>query len=339
MAVGGAVADRIDRRHILLTSQVVQMSLAVVLGLLYATDRLGVAAIVFIAFLTGLTQSQSAPTYQAVLTSLVPPAQIPNAVALNSLQFNLSRVLGPAIAAFLLATAGTGPCFFVNALSFLAVIAALWRITLPPPSPASRSQSLGQSLKDGFSHLRHDAVLFRLTLLAFCGSFLAFPLLTYLPVIADLRLGAGASGYSALLSTFGLGAIAGALTTAHRGKVEGRGRTMLVAFVGHGLLATAALVSRTRPLTMALLFGSGACVATAFSTLNSLVQEHAPDALRGRVLSLFGLAFRGGGPVGALVAGVLVKGLGVPVVLGAYSLVLVAIAAAVFGRSRQIRAL
>jgi len=339
MALGGAVADRIDRRRILLTSQVVQMTMAAALGLLYATDHLGIAAIVLIAFLTGLAQSQSAPTYQAVLTSIVPPAAIPNAVALNSLQFNLSRAIGPALAAFLLAQAGTGPCFLVNALSFLAVIVAIWRIRIPLPAPLGERKSLGESLRDGFLHLRGDPVLSRLTLLGFLGSFLAFPLLTFLPVIADLRLGAGAAGYSTLLASFGLGAILGAIATAHRGKVAGRGRLLLVAFAVHGRLATAALASRVKPLTMLLLFASGVCVVTAFSTLNSLVQEKAPDALRGRVLSLFGLAFRGGGPLGALLAGVLVKGFGAPVVLGSYSILLVAVAAVVYGRSRQLHAL
>lgn len=336
MAVGGAVADRIDRRRILLTSQTVQMILAATLGLLYATDRLSVAAIVGIAFITGLAQSQSAPTYQAVLTSIVPRAQIPNAVALNSLQFNLSRFIGPTIAAFLLGAFGTGPCFAVNALSFLAVIAALWSIALPPPAPGQENKTLGESLRDGFRHLAGDPVLSRLTLLAFFGSFFAFPLITFLPVIADLRLRAGAAGYAALLSAFGLGAIVGAVTTAHRGKVEGRGRLLLLAFCAHGLIATAALASHLRPLTMALLFASGFCVVTGFSMLNSLVQEHAPDALRGRVLSLFGLAFRGGGPLGALLAGVLVKGLGVPLVLSGYSLLLVAVAGTFLARSRRL---
>ena len=338
MAVGGAVADRVDRRRILLTSQVVQMSLAALLGLLYATDRLGVVAIVAIAFVTGLAQSQSAPTYQSVLTSIVPPTHIPNAVALNSLQFNLSRAVGPALAAFLLATAGTGPCFLVNALSFLAVILAIWRISIPLPAPGSSSKSLGESLKDGFRHLAGDAVLSRLTLLAFFGSFLCFPLITFLPVIAE-RLGAGASGYSFLLSSFGLGAIVGAVATAHRGKVEHRGRLLLLSFVGHGLLATAALVSRTRLLTAVLLLATGVCMVSAFSILNSLVQENAPSALRGRVLSLFGLAFRGGGPLGALVAGLLVKGFGAPVVVGGYSLLLAAIALAFLARSTRLRTL
>ena len=339
MAVGGAMADRIDRRRILLTSQFVQMSMAAALGFLYATDRLGVAAIVAIAFFTGLAQSQSAPTYQAVLTSIVPPTHIPNAVALNSLQFNLSRFLGPALAGFLLATVGTGPCFLVNALSFLAVIVAIWRISVPPPAAGSTSKSLAESLKDGFRHLAGDPVLGRLTLLALCGSFLCFPLITFMPVIADLRLGMGASGYSLLLSSFGLGAIVGAITTAHRGKVEGRGRLLLLAFMGYGLLATAALLSRTPLLTAALLFAAGVCMVTAFSILNSLVQETAPSALRGRVLSLFGLAFRGGGPLGGLVAGLLILGLGAPAVLAAYSLLLTALAGTFLARSARLRTL
>ena len=339
MVLGGAVADRIDRRRILLTSQVIQMLMATALGLLYAIDHLGIEAILLIAFLTGLAQSQSAPTYQAVLTSIVPAASIPNAVALNSLQFNLSRFIGPAIAGLLLARAGAGACFFVNALSFLAVILALWSIRIPMPAPAGERKSLAESLKDGFRHLMADPTLSRLTLLALLGSFCAFPLITFLPVIADLRLGAGAAGYSGLLASFGLGAILGAVTTAHRGKVEGRGRLLLVAFAGHGLLATAAMASRVKSLTMVLLFACGVCVVTAFSTLNSLVQEKAPEALRGRVLSLFGLAFRGGGPLGGLLAGLLVKGFGAPVVLGGYSMALVVAAAAVYGWSRQIRAL
>src|SRR5262245_43043428 len=137
MLVGGAVADRVDRRRILLTSQVLQMSFAAALLALYAAGRLGIAPILLFAFLTGLAQSQSAPTYQAVITSLVPPRYIQNAVALNSLQFNLSRAIGPAIAGLLLVRAGTGACLGANALSFLAVILALWRIEIPSPARGS----------------------------------------------------------------------------------------------------------------------------------------------------------------------------------------------------------
>ena len=130
MLIGGAAADRFDRRRILVASNLFQMSMAASLGLLYASGHLGIAAILAIAFLTGLAQSQSAPTYQAVLTSIVPGPQIPKAVALNSLQFNLSRAIGPVIAGLLLARLGAGACFAANALSFVAVIVALLRVKL-----------------------------------------------------------------------------------------------------------------------------------------------------------------------------------------------------------------
>ena len=337
MLVGGAVADRVDRRRILLVSNTLQMALAAALGLLYVTGHLGIVPILVIAALTGLTQSQSAPTYQAVITSLVPPRQIPNAVALNSLQFNLSRAIGPAIAGLLLARAGTGACFAVNAISFLAVIVALIRIDLPPAAPSKGT--LGESLLAGLRHVAHDPLLSSLTLLGAAGALLAFPLITYLPVIAGDVLKTGVGGFSALLSSFGAGAIGGALTTAHRGHVPGRGRTMLLALLVYGGTVAAAMASRIQVLSMALLFVAGASLVTAFSTLNSLVQENAPAAMKGRVLSIYGLAFRGGQPLGGLLAGLMVRSFGASVVVGGFTLLLALIAGVMLYRSEAMRSL
>ncbi len=297
------------------------MAMAVLLGLLYAFDRLGIIAIVSIAFFTGLVQSQSAPTYQAVITSLVPRERIANAVALNSLQFNLSRAIGPVIAGILLAELGAGACFAANALSFVAVILALWTIELPPPIPAG-TETLGRSLRAGLGYVSRAPQLRAAVLLGFIASFLAFPLITYLPVIAGDVLRSGASGYSLLLTSLGVGAIVGAIGAAQRGSARGRGRLMLQAFALFGVVTFAAVLSRWQWLSMTLLVGSGFFLTTAFSTLNSLVQEMAPDGLRGRVLSIFGLAFRGGGPVGSLVAGVLVRSAGAPLVLAVFSALL-----------------
>ena len=338
MLLGGAVADRIDRRRILLTSQLFQMAMAVTLGLLYVTNRLGMAAIVVISLLTGLMQSQSAPTYQAVITSLVPRERIANAVALNSLQFNLSRAIGPVIAGLLLAGIGAGACFTANALSFLAVIAALWTIALPAPSP-STGESLGRSLQAGLRHVSSDPLLRAIVLLGFAASFLAFPLITYLPVIAGDVLRTGASGYSLLLTSVGLGAIVGAVGTAQRGHSAGRGRLMLLAYALFGCVTIGASLSRWQWLSMTLLVGSGFFMTTAFSTLNSLVQEMAPEGLRGRVLSIFGLAFRGGGPVGSLVAGALVRWGGAPPIMATFSAVLLLIALALLARKGRLREL
>ncbi len=338
MLVGGVAADRISRRGILVTSQVFQMSMAIALAVLYALDLLGIGAILVIAFLTGLAQSQSAPTYQAVLPSLVPRERIPNAVALNALQFNLSRAIGPAVAGLLLAAAGTGVCFIANALSFLAVIVALWRIELPPLA-ATPKESLGASLKAGLRHVASSPTLSGLTLLGAVGSSLAFPLITYLPVVAGDVLHTGARGYSLLLTSLGLGAILGAVTTAQRGHVPRRGRLLLTSFVGYGAAALVAALSRWQSVSMVFLFVAGVCLTTAFSTVNSLVQENAPNEMRGRVLSIFGLAFRGGNPVGSLVAGGLVKELGAPAVMGAFAVTLALAAAFMLLRHGTLREL
>jgi predicted MFS family arabinose efflux permease len=336
MLVGGAVADRVDRRHILLTSNLLQMVFAAALAALYAAGALGIAPILAVAFLTGLTQSQSAPTYQAVLTSIVPPQQIPTAVALNSLQFNLSRAVGPMIAGLLLARAGTLACLLVNVLSFAAVIVAIKRIRVPMPAPGN-GESFGKSLRTGLRHVREHPVLAGLTTLGALGSFLAFPLVTYLPVLAGDVLRTGASGYSLLLTSFGVGAIAGALTTAQRGHVPGRGRILLRALMAYGLFAAGAMSVRSQAACMALLFLAGASMVTAFSTLNSLVQENAAEAVKGRVLSIYGVAFRGGMPLGAVAAGLAVRELGVPWVMGGYSIVLLLVAAAQYAWNPRIR--
>jgi predicted MFS family arabinose efflux permease len=339
MLVGGAMADRVDRRRILLSSQFFQMSLAAVLGTLYAFGRLDLWPILAVAFLTGLAQSQSAPTYQAVLTSVVPPQQIPQAVALNSLQFNLSRTLGPVLAGLLLVRGGTGTCFAVNVASFLAVIVALARIEIPGPIAAVHHESLGQSLRSGIRHVFSHSLLARLTLLAALGSLLAFPLITFLPVVASQVLHASAGGYSVLLSSFGLGAIGGALATARRGNVRGRGRTLLLAFMIHGAATLAVVNSRVLALSVALLVIGGASLVTAFSTLNSLVQENAHEAFKGRILGIYGVAFRGGMPLGSLLAGIAIRHSSVAPVLGTFAAMLIALAGASYFSSRSLREL
>jgi predicted MFS family arabinose efflux permease len=206
-----------------------------------------------------------------VITTLVPPTRIPNAVALNSLQFNLSRAIGPAIAAVILARAGTGWCFAVNAVSFVAVIVALWRIDFPPTAATHGAQTLGESLRAGLGHVFASPVLSVLTLLGAAGSFLAYPLITYMPVIAGDVLKTGAAGFSLLLSSFGAGAIVGAIVTAQRGKAPGRGRILFASFAAYGVSTVFAVTSRRPELSMALLFVSGFCLVCAFSTLLVLV--------------------------------------------------------------------
>jgi MFS family permease len=337
MLVGGAIADRVDRRRILLGSQIIQMGLATALAGLFFAGHLGITAILVIAFLTGLTQSQSAPTYQAVLPSLVPREHIPNAVALNSLQFNTSRAIGPVIAGLMLAQVGTGACFVANAASFVVVILVLCWIRFP--SPRTGGEKLAETLRTGVRHVAGDPLLRTFTLLAGATSFLGSPLVTFLPTLAGDVLGTGATGYSLLLTSLGVGAIVGAITTAQRGFVLGRGRLTLLHLAVFGLVTMGAVSSRWQWISMALLVGSGYALTTALSTLSSLVQEHTPDELRGRVLSIFGLAFRGGLPLGSLVGGLLVRQAGVSVVLGISSGLLLLLALALLARHERLREL
>jgi MFS family permease len=339
MLVGGAMADRMDRRRILLLSQTLQMCFAAFLGILYALDRLGLGPILLVAFLTGLAQSQSAPTYQAVLTSVVPASHIPQAVALNSLQFNLSRAIGPVLAGLLLVRGGTGACFAVNVVSFLAVIVALARIEVPRPATPPRKESLAASLRAGIRYVRGHPLLAPLTLLGAVGSLLAFPLITFLPVVASQVLHTEAGGYSLLLSSFGVGAIAGALATAQRGQVPGRGRALLVAFAVYGVAVLAVVLSPILALSMALLVLAGFSLVTAFSTLNALVQENAPEEFKGRILSIYGVAFRGGMPVGSLVAGVAIRHSSIAPAMGTFAVLLIVLSLAAYLRGRLVRGL
>ena len=182
-------------------------------------------------------------------------------------------------------------------------------------------------------------VLLVLTFLAATASFLAFPMVTYLPVIAGDVLKTGAAGYSLLLSSFGVGAIVGALATAHRGRAEGRGRTLALAFGLYGASTLGAVLSHRQGVALLLLPIAGASLVTAFSTVNSLVQENAPEAMRGRVLSIFGFAFRGGMPVGSLLAGALVTHFGAPLVIAVFCAILATIVGTTYVRSPVLRAL
>jgi predicted MFS family arabinose efflux permease len=193
----------------------------------------------------------------------------------------------------------------------------------------------------GFDYVRRDKIIGPLTVLAAVASTLSFPLITYLPVFAGDVLHSGAEGYSLLLTGFGVGAIAGALTTAARGNAAGRGRVMLLGFAGFAISTLFAMASRHELIAVCLLVGAGFGAVTAFSTLSSLVQEQTPNEVKGRVLSIFGLAFRGGMPLGSLLAGIFVRRFGVAPTIGVQAaalLILVAVLWAWTGRGDALTA-
>lgn len=341
MLLGGVLADRINKKTILMASQIIQLTMALVLAALYFTGHLSIWAVVTVGFITGLAQSQSAPTYQAFLTSIVPRDVIPRAVAMNSLQFNLSRSIGPPIAAALLVALGAALCFVINAFSFLAVVAALLLIRIAKDSApvAKGRQGVASSLFEGFRYVRQAPDIAMIVGLAGALSFFVFPLTTYLPVVADDVLGSGAAGYSMLLSAIGLGAIVGAIGTAHRGRFEGRGRFILMCFVLGPSLAAGAVLCGRQWLATILLFFYGAVQTSGSSTLNGLVQELAPEDMRGRIVALFGFTFRGGSPLGALLLGYSVTWFGPAVALSASLLGMSLLSATLLYRSPHFRSL
>jgi MFS family permease len=306
MLIGGVIADRHDRRRLLTGSQYVQAFSAFMLAGLVATGHIRVAFIFALSFISGCGQAFGGPAYQSLIPSLVPRRDLPNAIALNSTQFNLSRVLGPAAGGAVLATIGTAWCFGLNGLSFFIVVIALTSLHLPPHVPSPDRRPLGAELRSGLHYVRDHRLVLTLTVLVFISTFLAMPILTLLPTFATVVLPGFSSPQvrlSMLMACQGLGAIGGALIIGSLGRFKHMGRALLGAQVMLGLLIAAFASSRSLPLSLGLLFLGGMFSMAVFSISFSLVQLTVPDELRGRVVSIYMVALRGGWPIGGLVAG------------------------------------
>jgi MFS family permease len=344
MLIGGVVADRYDRRKLLTGSQYVQAFSAFTLAALLFTDRVQVWHIFALSFITGCGQSFGGPAYQSMIPSLVPRRDLPNAIALNSTQSNLSRVLGPVAGNVVLAL-GAAWCFALNGLSFFIVVIALTMLHLPPVvAPASR-KALGEELRGGLSYVRNDKVMLTLTALVFVATFLAMPILTLLPAFATTVLansgGTAAGRLSALMASQGLGAILGALVIGSLGRFRHMGTVLLGVQVMLGLMLALFASSSTFYVSLALLFVCGTFSMAMFSISFSLVQLTVPDALRGRVVSIYMVALRGGWPIGGLVAGALADRFSAPHVLATNGLILSVLAGGLLisGKSKTLRQL
>lgn len=331
--VGGVLADRHDRRRLLFLSQSVQMVTAFLLGALVATGTVTVPVILLLSFVVGTAQAFGGPAYQALVPLLVPREDLGNAVALNAIQFNLARVVGPAVAGWAFYRLGAAACFGLNGLSFLAVLAALLVLHAgAPPAGSGRGATVLESLREGLRIMRERRALGQLSLLTFATSFFSIPLLTLLPVVAKEVFHADASGYARLLSLFGGGAVAGGLLVAALDRVRGRGRTGLAMQVMFGLLTVSFAMSRNLAFSGALLFLAGVSLMSVFPVYMTLVQTYAPEEARGRVISVYVLALRGGMPIGSLLAGFSASVLGVMPTLAVSGFAVAAVAGAVLLR-------
>jgi predicted MFS family arabinose efflux permease len=323
--VGGVIADRMDRRHVLLGSQYVQMACAFTMTVLVATGVVQVWMILCLSFVAGLAQAFGGPAYAALIPTLVDKEDMPNAIALNSIQFNVAVTVGPALGGLALHSLGQTWCFALNGLSFLAPILTLTMITTRF-LPAKTGESILTSMKQGFAFIRQQGAMEMLIVLAFLMTFLSVPARTYLPVFARDIFHRGSETYALFLSLSGIGSIAGALTVAAIGNVRNKGRIALTLLVCLGGSMAGFALSTRLWASCVMLFLFGGAMIGVFAMVSSLVQLITTNEMRGRVMSVYNCAFRGGMPMGNLVTGKLVALYSAPLVLGVNGLLLVALA-------------
>ena len=345
--IGGVLADRYDRRRTLLASQYVQMATAFTLAALVFLDVVRIWHILALSFTTGLAQSFGGPAYQSLVPSLVEKKDLPNAVALNSIQYNIARVLGPLITgATLTAFARWGvsdqramsACFALNGLSFLVVISTLLSLRVKHIPPAA-SGSMRNELQGGLKYVRAHGGLVELIVLAALTTFLGFAVLTFLPTLTQTIFHADVATYTHLLAFSGAGSVVGALVVAWLGRFKRMGWTALLVQAMYGVLIILFAQSRVLWLSDLLLFLTGAALMIVFSTITSMVQLIAPNEMRGRVMSIYMVAFRGGMPLGSLVSGSLAAVIAPSLVISINGVALIAASTFFLLKTQEIRRL
>ncbi|HEX8412092.1 MAG TPA: MFS transporter [Thermoanaerobaculia bacterium] len=323
---GGVIADRVDRRKIMLLSQYLQMSFAFILAALIWAGNVEVWHILLLSFLTGSAQSFSGPAYISLLPLLVKREDMPNAIAMNSMQFNLARVIGPVLAGLALAAVGAALCFAINGLSFLAVIVALLLIRTPHVARTEAQGGIMDEMKAGFRFVTSRPKLLVLTFLAFAGTFLGMPIITLLPFYTSKIFGLGASGFAWMIAVYGSGSVAGALLVAATAHKPRKGKLAIQLQLAFACLLVGFAFSRNLILSHIIAFLAGACIVGVIALYSSLVQLTTNDQMRGRVMSIFMLAFRGGMPLGSLIAGYVAQRWSITVALAVNGILLAVVA-------------
>jgi MFS family permease len=299
---GGVVADRVNKRKLLLVTQTAMMLLAFLLAGLTYFHVIGVWGVAAIAFGNGVAMSMNAPSYQAMVPRLVKREDLTNAIALNSAQFNMSRIVGPTLGGYAMALLGMAGNFFLNGVSFLAVLWALMRIRYPEDK-LNRHESMWTSLRGGFAYLRREKQMLVLIWMIAAASFLGIPFLTFIPYFAKVQLNAGESGLGWLMAGSGLGAVLGAMSVAVMGVIRHRGRVVTFAGAVFFLAIIGFSYSQNFALSECLAFVEGFNGILMISCFNVSIQHLSSDEMRGRIMSIYATSFLGLPPLGSLLAG------------------------------------
>lgn len=310
--IGGAVADRFERRKVIVATQATAMVLAFTLATLTLAGLVHEWHIVALAAGMGVVNAFDIPARQAFLVEMVGREDLINAIGLNSSLFNGARMIGPAVAGILVAAIGEGWCFFVNGVSFAAVIVALLSIRAAPFRPPAHEASTLTRIREGFAFAIGERPVRALLLMLAMMSLTGMPFLVLMPVFADRVLHGGPAAYGILMAGSGLGALAGAVTLASRRDVRGLGGWVARAAIAFGTLLVAFSFSRTFWLSVALMLPAGFAMMVELASSNTLVQSMVPDALRGRVMAVYSMMFMGMAPLGSLLAGWAADRIGAP---------------------------
>jgi MFS family permease len=313
--MGGYVGDKYNRHRGVITTQTLSMILAFVLAILTLTHLIKTWQLIVIAFLVGVVNAFDVPIRQAFFVHMVGKDDLPNAIALNSSIFNGARVIGPAVAGFTIVLVGEGWCFFLNGLSFVAVIIALLMMRIPPTEPRVTGESPVRSFVEGFRFAMQDVPIRSALLLLSVLSFFGLQYSVFLPIYASDILHGGARTLGLLMSAAGVGAVLGALQFAARTEYKGLARWIgsTCTICALGLLALAFASSFW--LCAVVMFIVGFAATSQMAATNTIIQQRVPDQMRSRLMAVYATMFMGVMPVGALIAGVVAKHIGAPYTL------------------------
>lgn len=308
---GGVVADRMNKRNILLFTQNAFMILAFILAVLTQFKLIQPWQIMLIAVLNGIVMAFDAPSRQAVVTELVGKEKLLNAIALNSAAFNSARIIGPALAGILVATIGMSGCFYINGVSFLAVIIALLLIKINNGLKKEKKALVLKDLTDGLRFIKNNRTILVLVSMVGVTSLFGTSYVILMPLFANDILKVGAKGLGMLMSSAGIGALIAALFLARLGDFQYKGKLILLSSIAFSLFLILFSLSKIYLLSLISLMFIGFASVYAISLINTLLQTSVPDAFRGRVMSAFMFTFFGVLPFGNLIAGSLASTLGV----------------------------
>lgn len=312
----GVVADRVDKRRVIIFMQLAFMLEALAVAVLVWTGVVRVWHVLTLATILGLASAFDIPMRQSFVVEMVGKEDLMNAIALNSSLFNGARVIGPAIAGLLIGALGIAWCYFLNGLSYIAVIAGLLMMRLPPIVRSPQRPSAWSGFREVLTFLRGDRRLRVLMVLTATLSVFGFPYISMMPVFARDVLHRGATGYGALTSSIGIGAVIGALGVAlASGRIHQRGRLMLIGGTAFGILLILFSASRSLALSMLLLGLTGCAMIVNNSITNTLLQTTAPDHLRGRIMGFYSFVFVGMAPFGAFMFGLAAEHVGAPIAI------------------------